>query len=614
MSALTPDPRRRDEALPQLNVGNVRTLEPLATPTKSERKRAANIGFFRDTVWSQRYLLLMLALELIAYGIISPIASILTTDFFASSAAGRVMHCEDYAPKLKPVACNEAASTAAMVKAIASGASALLGFFLSPVIGSLSDVYGRKPFLIFSEALNTLQLAGFLLFAFGYLSIWPYMVAQSVQTAFSSLSVGMAYIADGVSPQNRSAAFGMVLAVFSLGIIIGPLLGGFLPQNAALYLAGALGVAATLYAVFLLPESLPTELRKPYTPQRTSPIQGIKILFTTSLFRRLSLCVLFQTACGNGIQDVLIFYLQDQYNFGRKNISTALVLLGFSGIIVQGMLIKPLTSWLGHKGILILGLVSTALSQLQFAVFKGTIPVVYANITVLLSLGLVTFPAVSSIKSINVTPKEQGQIQGALYGLRQLAGGLGPVVFSTLYKQFDKRGGSLPYFPQAPFYFGVFLLIISIGFAISLPNPVKDLGKEQARFIARRRACSIPTYLPSTPRTPVRTFMPRRASTGLYGRNLKFAPDGSQSGSGAASNFEDSLSAASPLLTRTPQGDSAAFARDVDSAVDDVLDRRARRGEVYGRSHSPVSAGERARSGSRDGLLPPTVHRQRTAP
>lgn len=216
-----------------------------------------------------------------------------------------------------------------MVKAIASGASALLGFFLSPVIGSLSDVYGRKPFLIFSEALNTLQLAGFLLFAFGYLSIWPYMVAQSVQvspllpdhppcsiamtcacwpplqTAFSSLSVGMAYIADGVSPQNRSAAFGMVLAVFSLGIIIGPLLGGFLPQNAALYLAGVLGVSATLYAVFLLPESLPTELRKPYTPQRTSPIQGIKILFTTSLFRRLSLCVLFQTACGNGIQDVL---------------------------------------------------------------------------------------------------------------------------------------------------------------------------------------------------------------------------------------------------------------------------------------------------------------------
>ena len=203
---------------------------------------------------------------------------------------------------------------------------------------------------------------------------------------------------------------------------------------------------------------------------------------------------------------------------------------------------------------------------------------------------------------------------GTRYGLRQLAGGLGPVVFSTLYKQFDKRGGSLPYFPQAPFYFGVFLLIISIGFAISLPNPVKDLGKEQARFIARRRACSIPTYLPSTPRTPVRTFMPRRASTGLYGRNLKFAPDGSQSGSGAASNIEDSLSAASPLLTRTPQGDSAAFARDVDSAVDDVLDRRARRGELYGRSHSPVSAGERARSGSRNGLLPPTVHRQRTAP
>ena len=129
---------------------------------------------------------------------------------------------------------------------------------------------------------------------------WP-----PLQTAFTSLSVGMAYIADGVSPQNRSAAFGMVLAVFSLGIIIGPLLGGFLPQNAALYLAGALGVSATLYAVFLLPESLPTELRKPYTPQRTSPIQGIKILFTTSLFRRLSLCVLFQTACGNGIQDVL---------------------------------------------------------------------------------------------------------------------------------------------------------------------------------------------------------------------------------------------------------------------------------------------------------------------
>ena len=119
------------------------------------------------------------------------------------------------------------------------------------------------------------------------------------------------------------------------------------------------------------------------------------------------------------------------------------MLIGISGVIVQGGLIKPLTIWLGHKGLLLLGLSCTAVSNLMFVLVRIEW-VLYLQLSVALSLGLVTFPAVSSIKSINVTPKEQGQVQGALYGVRQLAGGLGPITFSMIYKGFSKHGGDLP--------------------------------------------------------------------------------------------------------------------------------------------------------------------------
>ena len=126
-----------------------------------------------------------------------------------------------------------------------------------------------------------------------------------------------------------------------------------------------------------------------------------------------------------------------------QNLSFVLMLIGISGVIVQGGLIKPLTIWLGHKGLLLLGLSCTAVSNLMFVLVRIEW-VLYLQLSVALSLGLVTFPAVSSIKSINVTPKEQGQVQGALYGVRQLAGGLGPITFSMIYKGFSKHGGDLP--------------------------------------------------------------------------------------------------------------------------------------------------------------------------
>ena len=142
------------------------------------------------------------------------------------------------------------------------------------------------------------------------------------------------------------------------------------------------------------------------------------------------------------------------------------------------------------------------------------------------------------------------------YGVRQLAGGAGPIVFSTIYRAFNKRGGELPYFPGAPYILGAFLLLIALGFALALPNPVPDLPKEQARFVARKRAASIPTYLPSTPRTPV--SIPRRGSTGFYGTPGRRA---------SPATGED---CDSPLLMRT---DPERASRIIDAVVDDVISR-----------------------------------------
>jgi len=132
------------------------------------------------------------------------------------------------------------------------------------------------------------------------------------QNGFSSIAISLSWIADVVSPQNRSAAFGIILAVFSLCMVVGPPTSTSMPQNTALLVSTGSSAVAVLYALVVLPESLPPELRKQSIAGLVNPLKSTQILLKTALFRRLTVCVLFQTMSGNGLQDVLVYYLEDQ--------------------------------------------------------------------------------------------------------------------------------------------------------------------------------------------------------------------------------------------------------------------------------------------------------------
>ena len=127
----------------------------------------------------------------------------------------------------------------------------------------------------------------------------------------------------------------------------------------------------------------------------------------------------------------------------QKDTTLALILIGATGTVTQIGLIKPLTVLLGHRGLLLVGLCSTAIGN-AIMIFADSKALAFAVISVPLALGLLTFPAISSIKSINVSEAEQGHVQGALYGIRQFAAGVGPITFSTAYKAFNSHTGSLP--------------------------------------------------------------------------------------------------------------------------------------------------------------------------
>lgn len=349
-------------------------------------------------------------------------------------------------------------STAAKYGGWLTLAYALMQFFFSPVLGNLSDKYGRRPVLLFS-------LLGFgidyIFLSFAPTVGWLFVGRIVAGITGASFTTASAYIADISAPEDRAKNFGMVGAAFGLGFIIGPVIGGLLGQYGARvpFLAAAgLTLINVLYGYFVLPESLPKENRRDFDWKRANPFGALKQLNKYPAVGALAVSFFLVYMAAQSVQTVWSYFGIERFNWSEKIIGISLGMVGLCVGVVQGVLIRYINPKLGNFrsvyigfGLYALGLVLFAFANHGWMMFVFLIPY---------CLGGISGPSLQSIITGHVPANEQGELQGALTSLISATSIISPLIMSYLFAHFTSKNTSI-YFPGAPYLLGAVLMLIA---------------------------------------------------------------------------------------------------------------------------------------------------------
>lgn len=337
-------------------------------------------------------------------------------------------------------------------------AYAIMQFICAPIIGNLSDQYGRRPVLLLS------------LFGFGidyiFLSlaptIWWLFVGRLIAGLFgASFTTATAYIADISTPENRSKNFGMIGAAFGLGFIIGPGLGGLLGElgsRVPFMAAAVLTFLNLIYGYFVLPESLAKEHRRPFEWNRANPLGSLLQLRKYKGVEGLIISLVFVYIAGHAVQSTWTFFNIEKFQWSNTLMGISLTVIGLLIAIVQGGLIRYINPKLGDEKSIYVGLAlySFGLFLFSFAT-EGWMMFVFL---IPYCLGGIAGPALQSIISGNVPKNEQGELQGALTSLMSATSIIGPLLMTNLFAWFTRPDMEVK-FAGAPFFAGAILMLIS---------------------------------------------------------------------------------------------------------------------------------------------------------
>jgi len=349
-------------------------------------------------------------------------------------------------------------SEAAQVGGVLYGAYAVMQFFCAPIIGGLSDRYGRRPVLLAS-------LFGFgidyLFLAFAPTIGWLFVGRTIAGVMGASFTSANAYIADISTPENRAQNFGLMGAAFGLGFIVGPMLGGFLGSygpRVPFIAASCLALLNWLYGFFILPESLKPENRRAFTWARANPLGTLKSLFRYPVVRGLFIALAFIYIASHAVQSNWAYYTTEKFQWSTKEIGYSLAVVGIVFAVVMGGLIRVIIPKLGQHRSVYVGLGLYAIGFLLYA-FATQGWMMYA-FTVVYCLGGIAGPALQGIMSGIVAPTEQGELQGGFTSMMSATSIVGPVLMSSIFSFFTKSHESL-YFPGAAMLLGAMLTICS---------------------------------------------------------------------------------------------------------------------------------------------------------
>ncbi|MFC7291205.1 TCR/Tet family MFS transporter [Hirschia litorea] len=336
---------------------------------------------------------------------------------------------------------------------------ALMNFLFSPLLGSLSDRFGRRPVILISVA--TLGI-NFLITGLAT-SIWILFIGRVLSgISGATFSTANAYIADVTEPENRGKAFGMVGAMFGLGFIIGPVVGGYLgaiDSRAPFFAAATLSLISVIYGIFVLPESLTPENRRPFSIMRANPFGAIAHFSKLPHIAWLLLAVGLFALAHNVYPAVWHFHGTIRYDWTSAEIGNSLGLVGLTSAIVQGGLIGPVLKKFGAAKTVWIGISVSVLCYIGYAF--ADLPWIVYMIIPISALGGLTMPALNSITSGQTAKNAQGELQGAQSSLQSLAQIIAPLMMTQVLYAFSTEDASIQ-FVGAPFLLAASLALCAM--------------------------------------------------------------------------------------------------------------------------------------------------------
>ncbi len=354
-------------------------------------------------------------------------------------------------PKLIEQFTGGTTSSASYTYGLLTAIYALMQFLFAPVIGSLSDQYGRRPVILVS--LLGLGLDYILLATATSLPI--FFVARVIAgITGASITAASAYIADVSPPEKRAQNFGLIGAAFGLGFIIGPALGGILGGfgvRVPFYVAAGLTLVNWLYGFFILPESLKPENRRKFDWARANPVGSLVALGRYPMVLSLAGSIFLTNLAQNALQSTWVLYTSYRYNWNITQTGISLAIVGLTSAIVQGGLIRVLIPKLGEKRAVIVGQAITATSFLLY----GLAPEGWMIYLILVfgALGGIGAPATQGLISRGVEANEQGAVQGSLASLASITGVIGPLIATSAFGYFTS-GNAPVQIPGIAFFLG----------------------------------------------------------------------------------------------------------------------------------------------------------------
>ncbi len=382
------------------------------------------------------FILVTLAIDALGFGIVIPILPELVRTLSGLTRAG---------------------ASFAMGLSVALFAFAQL--FAAPLLGGLSDRFGRRPVILLSV---TGMAANYLLLAWAPSLPWIYLGRLLAGATAANVSTATAYIADISPPDQRARRFGLIGATFSFGFVIGPAVGGYLGAidlRLPFMVSAALAGCNALYGLLVLPESLAPEHRQEFTWRGANPVAALHLLTRDAVLKRLALawaCMWFGIGA---IQTVFVLSTGLRFGWGPHQNGEALALVGVSGALVQTFLVRRATARFGERGAAMIGQGASMIAYLGIA-FAPVPWMLYPAIMVN-ALGQLANPAVRSLISARAGPDNQGHVMGGLSVVEGLTAIVSPLIASVLFSQFAGPDAIFR-FPGAPF------LVASAAFVVAI--------------------------------------------------------------------------------------------------------------------------------------------------
>ncbi len=392
------------------------------------------------------FILITIFVDTVAFGIIIPVLPKLIADLGHTSIS-------------------EAASYGGLLMFV----FALMQFLFAPVIGNLSDRFGRRPVLLVSLAALGID---YVIMGLAPSLLWLFLGRMIAGVAAATFATANAYIADITPEEERAARFGLIGAAWGVGFVLGPAIGGLLGEidmRLPFFAAAGLALANVVYGFVVLPETLPRDRRRPFVLKRANPLGAIAALARYPVIPGLLVAIVLYFIGHDVNPSTWTYYVLHKFQWSEGQIGLALAAVGLSSAVVSGTLVGPIVARLGEARTAYLGFCMAALSCFGYG-FASEGWMIFPSIALGAFMGLV-MPSLRSIMSQRVPEDGQGELQGAIASLMGLTAIFAPLIMTQVFRYFSTQEAVI-YFPGASFLLaGTLMLVGALVVMVTLRQP-----------------------------------------------------------------------------------------------------------------------------------------------